>query len=132
MTGRQTVLEFTLARTDETLTAHGGLARRAESRHGLGMRGRVDRRLPAPGSPRGSAPSVFVDALVLLLQAGGRHLEDRRALERERALLTLGGATRGPTRTPWAMGCGGWATRRPGRRAWSGGGWSGTRSRPGG
>ena len=91
MTVRQTVLEFKLARTDETLTAHGGLALLAEYSHGLGLRGLVDRHLPAPGSPRGYAPSVFVDALVLLLQAGGRHLEDLRDLERESALLTLVG-----------------------------------------
>jgi len=91
MTVRQTVLEFKLARTDETLTAHGGLALLAEYSHGLGLRGLVDRHLPAPGSHRGYAPSVCVDALVLLLQAGGRHLEDLRDLERESALLTLVG-----------------------------------------
>jgi len=92
---RQTVLDFKLARTEEALTAHGGLALLAEYNHGLGLRAVVDRHLPAPGSPRGYAPSVFVDALVLLLQAGGRRLEDLRDLEREAPLLQLvGGATR--------------------------------------
>jgi len=88
---RQTVLDFKLTRTEETLTAHGGLALLAEYSHGLGLRAVVDRYLPAPGSPRGYAPSVFVDALVLLLQAGGRHLEDLRDLEREAALRQLVG-----------------------------------------
>ena len=41
MTVRQTVLECTLARTDETLTAHGSLALLAEYSHGLGLRGLV-------------------------------------------------------------------------------------------
>src|SRR3972149_5342755 len=96
MTVRQTVLEFKLARTDETLTAHGGLALLAEYSHGLGLRGLVDRHLPAPGSHRGYAPSVFVDALVLLLQAGGRRLEDLRDLERGGPLLQLGGGATRP------------------------------------
>ena len=75
---RQTVLPFKLERTDETLTAHGGLALLAEFNHGLGVCGLTDRYLPGPGSHRGSAPSVFVDRLILMLQAGGRSLEDLR------------------------------------------------------
>jgi hypothetical protein len=86
---RQTVLPFKLERTDETLTAHGGLALVAEYNHGLGLRILADHHLPGPGSNRGYAPSVFVDTLVLMLQAGGRTLEDLRALEREAALLSL-------------------------------------------
>jgi hypothetical protein len=86
---RQTVLDFKLSRTEETLTAHAGLTLLAEYSHGLGLRGLVDRHLPAPGSHRGYAPSVFVDAVVLLLQAGGRHLEDLRELKREAAVLQL-------------------------------------------
>jgi hypothetical protein len=86
---RQTVLPFKLERTDETLTAHGGLALLAEYNHGLGLRTLADHHLPAPGSHRGYTPSVFVDTLVLLLQAGGRTLEDLRELARETALLSL-------------------------------------------
>ncbi len=86
---RQTVLPFKLDRTDETLTAHGGLALLAEYTHALGLRSLVARYLPRPGSNRGYAPAVFVETVVLLLQAGGRTLEDLRELEREDALLTL-------------------------------------------
>jgi hypothetical protein len=86
---RQTVLPFKLERTDETLTAHGGLALLAEYTHALGLRALVDRHLPRPGSHRGYAPSVFVETVILLLQAGGRTLEDLRELEREEALLTV-------------------------------------------
>lgn len=86
---RQTVLPFKLERTDETLTAHGGLALLAEYNHGLGLRTLADQHLPGPGSHRGYAPSVVVDTLVLLLQAGGQTLEDVRDLEREAALLAL-------------------------------------------
>jgi hypothetical protein len=86
---RQTVLPFKLERTDETLTAHGGLALLAEFNHGLGVCGLTDRYLPGPGSNRGYAPSVFVDRLILMLQAGGRSLEDLRELRREAGLLRL-------------------------------------------
>lgn len=88
---RQTIFPFKIERTEEALTAHGGLALMAEYNHGLGLRALVDGRLPAPGSNRGYAPSVYVDTLVLMLQAGGRHLEDLRELEREAALMKLMG-----------------------------------------
>src|SRR3989304_1365702 len=68
---RQTVLPFKLERTDEALTAHGGLALLAEYTHALGLRALAERYLPGPGSNRGYAPSAFVETVVLLLQAGG-------------------------------------------------------------
>ena len=86
---RQTVLGFQLERTEEALTAHGGLAVLAEFNHGLGVCGLADRYLPGPGSHRGYAPSVFVDRLILMLQAGGRSLEDLRELRREAGLMRL-------------------------------------------
>ncbi len=86
---RQTVFGFKLERTEETLTAHGGLALLAEFNHGLGVCGLTDRYLPDPGSNRGYAPSVFVDRLILMLQAGGQCLEDLRELTREAGLLRL-------------------------------------------
>ena len=86
---RQTVMPFKLERTEETLTAHGGLALLAEFNHGLGGCGLADRYLPSPGSNRGYAPSVFVDRLMLMLQAGGQCLEDLRELTREAGLLRL-------------------------------------------
>ena len=61
---RQTVFSFKLEKTQEALTAQGGLALMAEYNNGMGLRGLVDRYLPGPGSNRGYAPSVFVDSLV--------------------------------------------------------------------
>lgn len=86
---RQTVFGFKLERTEELVTAHGGLALLAEFNHGLGVCGLADRYLPGPGSNRGYAPSVFVDRLILMLQAGGQCLEDLRELKREAGLLRL-------------------------------------------
>lgn len=93
---RQTVLNFKLERTDETLTAHGGLALMGEYNHRLGLQALADKHLPAPGSNRGYAPSVFVSSLVLMLQGGGRSLEDLRELVRESALMQLIGDARIP------------------------------------
>ena len=61
----------------------------AEFNHGLGVCGLTDRYLPGPGSTRGYAPSVFVDRLILMLQAGGQSLEDLRELTREAGPLRL-------------------------------------------
>src|SRR3989304_10289979 len=105
---RQTVFGFKIEKTEEALTAHGGLALMAEFNHGLGLKGLVDRFLPAPGSNRGYAPSVYVDSLVLMLQAGGRHLEDLRELEREGALMKLIGKNQIPD--PGSVGD--WLRRR--------------------
>lgn len=88
---RQTVFGFKIEKTEEELTAHGGLALLAEYNHGMGLRDLADRYLPGPGSNRGYAASTFVDSLVLLLQAGGRRLEDLRELRRESPLLRLVG-----------------------------------------
>jgi len=86
---RQTGLGFKLERTDEALTAHGGLALMGEYHQRLGLRTLADQYLPGPGSNRGYAPSVFVESLVLMLAGGGRCLEDLRDLEREGALMRL-------------------------------------------
>ena len=88
---RQTVFGFKIEKTEVELTAHGGLALLAEYNHGMGLRELADRHLPGPGSNCGYAASAFADSLVLLLQAGGRRLEDLRELRREGPLLKLVG-----------------------------------------
>jgi len=86
---RQTLFGFKLEKTEEELTAQGGLSLLAEYNHGMGLKKLVDRYLPVAGSNRGYAPSVFADTLVLMLQCGGRSLEDTRELNRESSLLRL-------------------------------------------
>jgi hypothetical protein len=88
---QQTVFGFKIEKTNEELTAHAGLSLLAEYNHGMGLRELADQHMPKPGSNRGYAASAFVDSLVLLLQAGGRRLEDLRELRRESALLKLVG-----------------------------------------
>jgi hypothetical protein len=86
---RQTVFGFKLERTEEPVTAHGGLALLAEFNHGLGICELADRYRPGPGSNRGYAPSVFVDWVILMLEAGGQWWEDLRELKREAGLMRL-------------------------------------------
>jgi len=86
---QQTVFPFKIAATRERLTAHGGLALMAEFNHGIGLRELTDRYLPVPGSNRGFDPSEIVDTVVLMLQGGGRSLEDLRELKSEDGLMRL-------------------------------------------
>lgn len=85
----QTIFPFKIKVTKERLTAHGGLALMAEFNHGIGLRELTDRYVPGPGSNRGFDPSEVVDTVVLMLQAGGRSLEDLRELREEEGLMKL-------------------------------------------
>jgi hypothetical protein len=86
---QQTIFPFKIEMTKERLTAHGGLALMAEFNHGIGLRELTDRYLPGPGSNRGFDPSEIVDTLVLMLEGGGRSLEDLRELKGEEGLMGL-------------------------------------------
>lgn len=85
----QTQLPFKLELTKNNLTAHSGLALLAEYHKSLGLTGLINRHLPTPGSHRGYKASVFVNSLVLMLQAGGRTLEDLRELKYEEGLMNM-------------------------------------------
>ena len=86
---QQTIFAFKIKATKERLTAHGGLALMAEFNHGIGLRELTDQHLPGPGSNRGFDPSEMVDSVVLMLQGGGRSLEDLRELKSEEGLMEL-------------------------------------------
>jgi prophage antirepressor-like protein len=56
----QTVLPFKLAATDDSLTAHGGLAPFGEYLRAMGVPGLIDDELPRSGSAAGYKPSAHV------------------------------------------------------------------------
>ena len=89
MGSSQTVLPYKLAATDESLTAHGGLALFGEFLRAFGLGELIDHELPAPGSAAGYRPSAHVLPLVLMLSGGGRTLEDLRVLRRDEGLRHL-------------------------------------------
>jgi len=86
---QQTIFSFKIETTKERLTAHGGLALMAEFNHAIGLRELTDQYLPGPGSNRGFDPSEIMDTVVLMLQGGGRSLEDLRELKNEEGLMKL-------------------------------------------
>ena len=85
----QTVLPFKPETTDDTLTAHAGLALMGEYLGALGFGALVNDHLPAPRSHKGYAPGMYVESLVLMLHGGGRTLEDLRMLRSDTGLLRL-------------------------------------------
>lgn len=85
----QTVLPFKLAATDESLTAHGGLALIGEYLRAMGVGELIDHELPRPGSAAGYAASAHVLPLVVMLCGGGRTLEDLRVLRKDEGLRAL-------------------------------------------
>ena len=86
---QQSIFPFKIETTKERLTAHGGLALMAEFNHGIGLSELANQYLPASGSNRGFDPSEIVDTVVLMLQGGGRSLEDLRELKNEEDLMKL-------------------------------------------
>ena len=76
----QTVLPFRVEATDELLTANAGLALFGEFVRGLGLERWLRQEMPKPGSGRGYQATAYVTPLVLMLNGGGRSLEDMRTL----------------------------------------------------
>jgi len=86
---KQTVLPFKLEKTNDTITAHAGLALFGEFCVGLGLLDSVDNRLPKPGSGAGFRASEYVYPLVLMLNGGGRSLEDIRVIKDDTGLRQI-------------------------------------------
>ena len=85
----QTVLPFKLGITTDAITAHAGLVLFGEFLHALRLPRALDEALPGPGSGVGYQPSQFVVPLLLMLQGGGRTLEDLRQVREDGALREL-------------------------------------------
>jgi len=83
---RQTVLPFKLEITRDTVTAHAGLVLLGEFCMALKLSELVDRYLPKPGSGAGYQPGEYIFPLVLMLNGGGRSLEDLRVIRDDTGL----------------------------------------------
>ncbi len=104
---KQTVLPFKVEMTKDTITSHAGLALVGEFAVGIGMVEAADRELPEPGSGAGYKASEYIFPLVLMLNGGGRSLEDLRQIREDeglREVLPLG-------RVPSADAMGDWLRR---------------------
>ena len=86
---KQTVLPFKLETTKDLITAHAGLALLGEFAVGLGLNKAVNRYLPCPGSGAGYLASEHVFLIVLMLNGGGRTLEDIREMRKDIGLREI-------------------------------------------
>jgi hypothetical protein len=83
---RQTVLPFKLEQTKDMITAHAGLALLGEFAAGVRLNEAVDGYLAPPGSGAGYLASEYVFPLILMLNGGGRALEDIREIKGDAGL----------------------------------------------
>jgi hypothetical protein len=79
----QLILPIKMERSSERLTSLGGLVVLEELARAVGLWEEVDGALEGPKSGRGYQAREFVQALVWMLHAGGRRLEDLRELRVE-------------------------------------------------
>ena len=86
---RQSILPFKLEMTRDMITAHAGLALVGEFAVGLGLLQSIDRYLPKPGSGAGYKPSEYIFPLLLMLNGGGRSLEDTRQIRMDEGLKEI-------------------------------------------
>jgi len=68
---------------------HAGLALLGEFAVGLGLLDSVNRYLPTPGSGAGYNPSEYTFPLILMLNGGGRSLEDTRQIRADEGLKEI-------------------------------------------
>ena len=78
---KQTMLPFKLEVTKDLITPHAGLALLGEFAVGLGILKALDKNLPAPGNGAGYRASEHVLPLLMMLNGGGRSLEDLRQIK---------------------------------------------------
>jgi hypothetical protein len=86
---RQTILPFKIEMTKDLITPHAGLALLGEFAVGLGLLQAVDTSLPTPGSGAGYRPSEYVFPLIMMLNGGGRSLEDTRQIRADEGLREI-------------------------------------------
>ncbi len=83
---KQTLLKFKLKRTDEKLTPHAGATFYTEFMGAFGIKKLIQKFMPPPGSNRGYDAWQYIHPIVLMLLAGGRHIDDLREIAEDKAL----------------------------------------------
>lgn len=86
---RQTVLPFKIEKTEDTITPHGGLALLGEFVIGTGLLQTIGTHVAKPGSGAGYDPSEYLFPLILMLNGGGRSLEDVRVIRNDEGLREI-------------------------------------------
>ena len=86
---RQSILPFKIEMTKDIITPHAGLALLGEFAVGLGLLDSGNKYLPKPKSGAGYKPSECIFPLILMLNGGGRSLEDIRQIRADEALREI-------------------------------------------
>ena len=86
---RQTILPFKIEKTEDVITGHAGLSIFGEFIAGTGILETIDNNLPKPGSSVGYKPSEYIFPIVLMLNGGGRSLEDIRVIRQDNGLREI-------------------------------------------
>jgi len=85
----QNFLPFKLEKTNDEITPRAGLALFGEFILSLNLLNDIDRLLPKPGSAVGYSPSEFINPIILMLQGGGKTLEDLRQIRLDTGLQKI-------------------------------------------
>ena len=86
---KQYELNFKLGITKDKITPRSGLAIYMEFLKSLNIDSLINKHIPLSGSNRGYDPSSYIMPLMLMLYAGGRHIEDLREIINDNALAEL-------------------------------------------
>lgn len=82
----QTVLPFKLEEIKDMITSYAGLALLGEFMVGLGLLETINKKLPMHRSGAGYRVSEHIFPLILMLNGGGRRLEDLRQIREDQGL----------------------------------------------
>src|SRR4030066_566210 len=94
---QQGILSFKLEHTDERLRPRSGLALFAEVVRTLKVDQKVRESFARPGSNRGYEAWDYIEPMLLMLEGGGRHIEDLREIRDDETLRQLVGLRRMPS-----------------------------------
>jgi hypothetical protein len=93
----QGILPFKIEHTHELITPRSGLALFAEVIRTLKVDQKVRGAFPRPGSNRGYEAWSYIEPMLLMLEGGGRHIEDLREIRDDETLRRLVGMRRMPS-----------------------------------
>jgi len=85
----QTILNFNIESTNEKLTTRTGVAILGEYLKGIQLEKLCNRNLPLAKHPNGYTPFEFIYPLILMLNSGGRVLDDIKEIRLDIALSKL-------------------------------------------
>jgi hypothetical protein len=108
---QQGILPFKIEHTEELITPRSGLALFAEVIRALKVGEKVEAYFPKPGSNRGYEAWSYIEPVLLMLEGGGRHIEDLREIRDDAALRRLVGIKEMPSLSTY----GDWLARMGGR-----------------